>query len=1167
MHIDKATADYLNSFPEPVRREGRRLQDEGAVVSVHGSHLFIKGRVEATGTSQGDCVVTLRLRGNEWEGACSCPRGLECPSLCAVMLKRLALGADLPESPATEDSLPIELLEKSLGRPLTGHELEFLDKVERRFRRYQTERRFFDHDMVRLNPRWPVESYEPLEGLWPVPPESVQEFWNYIAYAMQKRGLQPPEFLSAATDEVWAADRMVSWERERERSAWRSLVDNFVRKPLQTQPEPAEFRLCVAGREARLQWHGESGTLWQRVANAEEFKRLKQRYQAGGLRMSAASEILWSQFLPACDEEGGEGWLNLDQPENCRLLNRLLHQPEIGDAVVNLDEEPYRIQAQALRWKCARDSMGSEDYEILLVTDDGEPISHSLRLLPGEENLYLADEVAFPGPVYWEEEQTLVDPRQLLPPDVVETEAGVAFLARIAAGLPDELAARIRVETIEATIQLRIVLGLTGRGTEHIVARVTGRSTTGSRREILGKEGWEIATPEEGAPTPEPGIIQRYDRTPLAEVPERLAALGFTWDAGAEGFRTRLTRAFPEKYLAWSRALPETIHLELDKELATLEHNPVEASVSFEVVGQEIDWFDLKVVVQVEGLDLTPQEIRALVAARGAFVRLANGGWLRLEMKLSDQQREAVHRIGLDPFDLSGETHRMHVLQLAEPLAQEVFDEAAWQAITERSREIRLSVQPPLPDGLSVTLRPYQVDGFHFLAYLAENGFGGILADDMGLGKTIQSLTWLLWLRKTLAESGDPNLPSLVVCPKSVLDVWEGEVRKAAPGLRIQVLRNRAEFDAKRIREELDLVVMNYAQLRVNAEDLDSVHWLAAILDEGQQIKNPDSQAAKAARQIQARHRLVLSGTPIENRLLDVWSLMSFAMPGILGNRKYFRDRFDRRKDPDCQPRLTSRLRPFLLRRAKSEVALDLPPKTEEDVLCIMEGVQQQLYLQELERIQKVLLDVGNEDSLRRNSFIILQGLMRLRQICCHPGLVSPAAMKEESAKLSALFYLLDQLRDEGHKVLVFSQFVSMLNIIQERLVAEDRPHVILTGQTRDRQQVIDTFQSSKDPMVFLLSLKAGGSGLNLTSASYVVLYDPWWNPAVENQAIDRTHRIGQENKVIAYRLLIRDSVEEKIRLLQQQKRELVSGVLGEEGFARNLSMDDLAFLFSQGNR
>ena len=242
---------------------------------------------------------------------------------------------------------------------------------------------------------------------------------------------------------------------------------------------------------------------------------------------------------------------------------------------------------------------------------------------------------------------------------------------------------------------------------------------------------------------------------------------------------------------------------------------------------------------------------------------------------------------------------------------------------------------------------------------------------------------------------------------------------------------------------------------------------------------------------------------------------------------------------------------------------MDLPPRTEEDVFCQMEGEQSKLYRDELEKAQKTLLGLGSEAELRKNSLMVLQTLMRLRQICCHPGLVDPGAAEAESAKLNALFYLLDQLREEGHKVLVFSQFVRMLDIIKARLEDEGRPYCYLTGQTKDRAKVIEEFQTTKDPSVFLLSLKAGGSGLNLTAASYVVLYDPWWNPAVENQAIDRTHRIGQKNRVIAYRLLMRDTIEEKVRVLQEQKRQMLGEVLGEEAFSRNLEMKDIRFLFS----
>ncbi|MDA8975290.1 DEAD/DEAH box helicase, partial [Akkermansiaceae bacterium] len=509
----------------------------------------------------------------------------------------------------------------------------------------------------------------------------------------------------------------------------------------------------------------------------------------------------------------------------------------------------------------------------------------------------------------------------------------------------------------------------------------------------------------------------------------------------------------------------------------------------------------------------------------------------------------------------------MHAMQLADPKAAEVFDPKAWKRIKDRARDIEIDVKPDVPKQLDATLRPYQVEGYQFLSYLATNNFGGILADDMGLGKTIQSITYLLWLREYNAEKLKARKlgPALVVCPKSVLDVWATEAGKFAPNLKVKILRTRDDLDMKEIREDLDILVLNYAQLRVCGDQLNKVRWLTVILDEGQQIKNPDSKAAKCARELDAENRLVLTGTPIENRLMDMWSLMAFAMPGVLGTRAYFKRRFDKRKDPSSQNRLAARLRPFLLRRTKGQVAKDLPPRTEEEVFAGMEGIQEELYKAELKRIQKALLGLDSDEAVKKNSFAILQGLMRLRQICCHPGLIDPKWLKEESAKMSALFYLLDQLREENHKVLVFSQFVSMLDIIKQRLEVESRPYNYLTGQTKDRKGEIENFQTTKDPSVFLLSLKAGGAGLNLTSASYVILYDPWWNPAVENQAIDRTHRIGQKNKVIAYRLLTRDSVEEKIRILQHQKTALVTNILGDEGFASNLGMEDLQFILSHG--
>ena len=342
------------------------------------------------------------------------------------------------------------------------------------------------------------------------------------------------------------------------------------------------------------------------------------------------------------------------------------------------------------------------------------------------------------------------------------------------------------------------------------------------------------------------------------------------------------------------------------------------------------------------------------------------------------------------------------------------------------------------------------------------------------------------------------------------------------------------------------------------------VRWLAAILDEAQYIKNPDSQTAQAARALQAEHRLALTGTPIENRLLDLWSIFAFAMPGALGNRAHFLRRFNAQDDPLARRRLAARVRPFLLRRTKTQVAKDLPDRVEEDLLCVMEGEQRTLYRAELKRARQIILGLKSNRQLNDERFNILTSLLRLRQICCHPGLVDGKLREAESAKVAGLLDLLDPLMEEGHKVLVFSQFVTMLDLLRDTVKPRQWPHFYLAGDTENRGELVKEFQSAKGGAVFLISLKAGGFGLNLTAASYVVLFDPWWNPAVENQAIDRTHRIGQTRKVMAYRLLVRDSIEQKIRALQKQKTALMDGVLGEERFAQSLTLEDWRVLFAE---
>ncbi|MFP6864483.1 MAG: DEAD/DEAH box helicase [Roseibacillus sp.] len=1155
LNPDRATLNFLNSFPEKVRKRGESLQQDGAVTQIFGNHLFIQGRVEdKTGVHR----TTLRLQGNRWFGNCTEEKeDVAGAAMYASMLERMHRGEDLPESPNEFDDTPvIDLIEDKLAREVDDKEADFVSKVEKRYRRYVIEGEIHDHDMVRLSPRWDINSYEPLE-LWPVPPGDIIEFWNYIAYALYKRKLNYPEFMNAITDLAAVQRKMSDWEQEREIAAWYDRIERVIERPPQLGPSKAEFRLVATINEARVE-ACENGGEWYVLREKQEIERLLALYDESALRIDAASQILWEHFLSYYAEHGEAG-LDLDDEAACRFLNRMFCQEAVATRLVNLDARQFKVVKEPLKWICEDDPANPNCFALQLVTKSGEDVSHSVRLLPGREEFYQSDETVFPGPPRWLEE-TEVMPRYLIPKTVIDSLEGVEFLRKIGAVLPESMKKRVIDLDLYPRFEMKLVQGLTAAETEHLVIDVAAFERKERRSEKLIKGGWELV---EQKPVRGKQLL-RFAREKLYPVPELLSELGLSYDEKLDAFKTRITKQFPEKFVEWNEKMRDSIVIKMDGKLQSILADPVSAAVRFEVVNQEIDWFDLRIVIDVQGVNLSKVQIRQLVAARGGYVRMDDGSWMRLEIKLDPDQRDAVTRLGLDPFDLTGETHRMHAMQLNDPKAAEVFDPKAWKRIKDSAKDIKINIEADVPSGLKADLRPYQVSGFKFLAYLATNRFGGILADDMGLGKTVQSLAYMLWLRQQAKEKG-LHMPTLVVCPKSVLDVWSVEAARFAPELRLQVQRSRDELDLEALKTDLDVLVLNYAQLRVGGDELNTIRWLVVILDEGQQIKNPDSKAAKCARELNAENRLVLTGTPIENRLMDMWSLMAFAMPGVLGSRAYFKKRFDKRKDPNSQNRLAARLRPFLLRRTKGQVAKDLPPRTEEEVYAKMEGIQLDLYKAELKRIQKALLGLDSDEAVKKNSFAILQGLMRLRQICCHPGLIDPKFLKEESSKLTALFYLLDQLREEGHKVLVFSQFVSMLEIIRTQLEVDSRPYNYLTGQTKDRKGEIERFQTCKEPSVFLLSLKAGGSGLNLTSASYVILYDPWWNPAVENQAIDRTHRIGQKNQVIAYRLLTRDSVEEKIRVLQHQKTALVTNVLGDEGFASNPALEDLQFILSHG--
>jgi SNF2 family DNA or RNA helicase len=444
---------------------------------------------------------------------------------------------------------------------------------------------------------------------------------------------------------------------------------------------------------------------------------------------------------------------------------------------------------------------------------------------------------------------------------------------------------------------------------------------------------------------------------------------------------------------------------------------------------------------------------------------------------------------------------------------------------------------------------------------------GGILADDMGLGKTLQTLTWISWLKE---RQGRVPKPALVICPASVLHNWRREAERFVPDMKVLVLQSgQARHNLRKQIPQHDLIVTNYALLRRDLEDLQKFSFSAVVLDEAQFIKNPTAQVTQCVKQLKATQRLALTGTPLENRLLDLWSITDFIQPSYLGSQEHFTQTYEPKAETadgvDAQRiarrRLSAKLRPLMLRRLKSQVAKDLPDRIEVRRDCELGEAQRRLYLAELRRSREQVMQAVAEKGLAKSKIHVLAALTRLRQICCHPTLVGNDAL---SGKTDTLFELLEPLLLEGQKVLIFSQFVQMLRLLEAECKQRAISTHILTGETKERQAVVQSFQDDGKAAVFLLSLRAAGTGLNLTTASYVILYDPWWNPAVEAQAIDRSHRIGQTRTVNAYRLIAPGTVEEKIWELQQRKAQAIADVLGEEGFAKSLSQADLEYLFSE---
>ena len=607
------------------------------------------------------------------------------------------------------------------------------------------------------------------------------------------------------------------------------------------------------------------------------------------------------------------------------------------------------------------------------------------------------------------------------------------------------------------------------------------------------------------------------------------------------------------------KGLPDSIHKHVTSELQPLLQKPLELTpeISCHPKGTFVD---LNVTWRHGNVELTHPEAANALQNSTNVIRTPGGIWAMLDLADLQTRFNALETAGLTGPARLFAPDAQSVIDKCQQQAAAVFSQAS-ATIGEALLNKSFPPAPQLPQALTEIMRHYQQKGFEFIADRARYGLGAILADDMGLGKTLQILSFLAARKQAYNDPGNEELagPALVVCPASVTGVWQHEAHKFPLDLTSRIYAGKPkEREAILVTPNADLLIVNYALLRQDADAFHKHTFDVVILDEAQYIKNPGAQITQTVKMLESNQRLALTGTPLENRALDLWSITDFLNPGFLGSIKDFSDSFDNANTENHE--LGRRIAPVMLRRTKEEVAPELPPRTEETITVELTPAQQQLYKDQLAHAQKILHEKGPIE--------ILAALTRLRQICCHPALLDETHEPNDSAKLQALAEMLDEITSEGHSALVFSQFASVLEPIRNTLQTMNIDCLTITGRTPSgkRQELTEEFSETDKPQVFLLSLKAAGTGLTLTKADYVFLFDPWWNPAVERQAIDRTHRIGQDKPVMAYRLVAANTIEENVMKLKQKKAELFDQVMSAatgQSIAARLTTADLQDLLA----
>jgi superfamily II DNA or RNA helicase len=694
---------------------------------------------------------------------------------------------------------------------------------------------------------------------------------------------------------------------------------------------------------------------------------------------------------------------------------------------------------------------------------------------------------------------------------------------------------------------------------------------------------------------PDPQRTNRFWRRNAAAEQEALAEVeraGFALVRGGTFSLIRerdVARFLANTLPRWRQTWAVRLGSRLESVMATVDIAEPEFSLRR---GSGEDWLslDLKLTARGEPVPLDPAEIQRWLQTGQSHTRTANNRVLLVPTEAWGEMQEV-----LADCDVAQEPGAVRVKKTFAPFVAGALAAQGFRAGANVESEMTPpDVQIALDAALWSRLRPYQAHGVTWLASLAQRRLNGLLADDMGLGKTLQALAFAAWLCGSRRPPGDGlggdrgqktgstlpsrpapgnrGLPTLIICPTSLVTNWLREATRFTPHLRALDLTGTDRAQKFAARGDYDLLVTSYAILRRDVEMYRAAEFSLVILDEAQHIKNRGSQNAQAAKALQAEYRLVLTGTPLENSVLDLWSIYDFLLPGYLGTAADFRERYETplTKSPDVRvmQRLRQRVKPFFLRRTKAEVLTELPPKLDFPTLCELTDEQREVYRAVLEQGRRDVFEHSGKAGQGCDRLAVLTTLLRLRQVCCHLDLLpsgeTKRAWKEPSAKLERTFELIDEAIDGGHRVLLFSQFVRVLHLLRDEAKRREIAFCYLDGQTVERQAEIDRFQSDATIPLFFISLKAGGTGLNLTGADTVIHFDPWWNPAVEEQATARAHRLGQARSVSAYKLIAAGTVEEKIQALQARKRELFEASLGgDEAFVGKMTDEDVEELLS----